>query len=304
MALELFDPFIIRELQRRGYCNTIKSAKKMIEREEAVVYDILEDITKDHPVLLNRAPTLHRLGVQAFMPKLIEGKAIQLHPLTCSAFNADFDGDQMPVHVPLSTEAVLEAKMIILAENNILKLSSGLPVAGPWQDVALGCFYLTRIVPNRKGEGMRFSNVEEAIQAHSHGVIDLQAAIKVRVDGRTIECSVGRLLFDQALPEGVSYFDEKYSFANETIKKGTLNKIVTYIHRTQGPKKTADVLDRIKDLGFEYAKRSGISIGIDDMKVPVTKTKIIGEAQRRVNQVQQQYQRGHLTDEERYHKNH
>ncbi|MBN1867898.1 DNA-directed RNA polymerase subunit beta' [Candidatus Sumerlaeota bacterium] len=302
MALELFDPFIIRELQRRGHCNTIKSAKKMIEREEAVVYDILDDITRDHPVLLNRAPTLHRLGVQAFMPRLVEGKAIRLHPLACSAFNADFDGDQMAVHVPLSTEAVLEARMICLAENNILRPSNGAPVASPSQDIVLGCFYLTRIIPGRKGEGMSFSSPDEAIQAFSHDVLGLQAAVKVRMNGRVVECSVGRILFDRALPPTISYFDERFAFANETMKKSTLGRIVGLIHKTIGPSETARVLDRVKNLGFEYARLGGISICIDDMKIPESKPKIIGEAQRQVLQIQKHYERGHLTEEERYHK--
>jgi DNA-directed RNA polymerase subunit beta' len=302
MALELFDPFIIRELQKRGYCNTIKSAKKMIEREEAVVYDILEDITRDHPVLLNRAPTLHRLGVQAFIPKLVEGKAIRLHPLACAAFNADFDGDQMAVHVPLSTEAVLEAKIIVLAENNILRPSNGEPVASPSQDVVLGCFYLTRMVPGRKGEGMRFSCPEEAIQAHSYGVVDLQAQVKVRIRGEMIDCSVGRIMFDHALPEQVSYFEKRHAFANEVLKGSTLKKIISLIHRTLGKVVAAETLDRVKDLGFEYAKLAGISISIADMMIPESKPKIIAESLKQVNQIQTQYAKGHLTDEERYHK--
>lgn len=311
MALELFDPFIIRELQRRGYCNTIKSAKKMIEREEAVVYDILDDITRDHPVLLNRAPTLHRLGVQAFMPKLIEGKAIRLHPMACMAFNADFDGDQMAVHVPLSTEAVLESRMIILAENNILRPSNGEPVASPDQDVVLGCYYLTRMVPGRKGEGKRFAGPVEALQAFNYDIVDLQASIQVRIDipgapeedrRKLITCSVGRILFNNALPDEVSYFDPKHPFANETMEKGSLMKIVKLVHRTMGHHCAADTLDRMKDLGFDFAKLAGISICVNDMRIPESKPKIIKNAQREVARVQTQYERGHLTDEERYHK--
>ena len=326
MALELFSPFIIRELQNRGYCNTIKSANKMIEREEAEVYDILEEITRNHPVLLNRAPTLHRLGIQAFMPKLVEGKAIRLHPLACAAFNADFDGDQMAVHVPLSTEAVLEARMICLAENNILRPSNGEPVASPSQDVVLGCFYLTRKVPGRKGTGMRFGSADEALMAYNHGVLDLQAPIQVRVpmeveepdqtgkgdngkqakscrmEMRMMEASAGRILFNRALPPEINYFDGRYSFGNETMVKGTLNKIVELVHRRLGKVKAADTLDRIKNIGFQYARLGGISICIDDMKVPASKEKLIDEAQKEVLRVQRQYERGHLTDEERYHK--
>ena len=302
MALELFDPFIIRELQRRGYCNTIKSAKKMIEREEAVVYDILDDITRDHPVLLNRAPTLHRLGVQSFMPKLVEGKAVRLHPLACAAFNADFDGDQMAVHVPLSTEAVLEAKMISMAEYNILSPSTGQPVASPAQDVVLGCFYLTRVVKNRKGAGMKFASAEEALQAYNHGVVELQAPIQVRMNGELCDASIGRILFGRALPDSISYFDTRYSFANETMNKSALNKIVALVHRTHGQTECARMLDRIKDLGFEHARLAGISIGLEDMKIPETKSGIIGDSQREVQKIREQYERGHLTDEERYHK--
>jgi DNA-directed RNA polymerase subunit beta' len=302
MALELFDPFIIRELQRRGYCNTIKSAKKMIEREEEVVYDILEEITHDHPVLLNRAPTLHRLGVQAFMPRLVEGKAIQLHPLACAAFNADFDGDQMAVHVPLSTEAVLEARMIALAENNILSPANGRPVASPSQDIVLGCFYLTRIVAGRKGEGMTFCSREEAIMAWNHGLVDLQSAIKVRMEGKIVECSIGRLLFDQVLPRHVSIFDPQYPWANQAVRKKTLASIVTMIHKSMGPSESAMVLDGMKDIGFEYARKAGLSICIDDLCIPEEKPKVIGEATRQIAQIQSQYSRGHLTEEERYHK--
>ncbi|MFP4380455.1 MAG: DNA-directed RNA polymerase subunit beta' [Candidatus Sumerlaeia bacterium] len=342
MALELFDPFIIRELQRRGYCNTIKSAKKMIEREEAVVYDILDDITHDHPVMLNRAPTLHRLGVQAFMPKLVEGKAIRLHPLACAAFNADFDGDQMAVHVPLSTEAVLEARMVMLAENNILRPSNGEPVASPSQDVVLGSFYLTRMVKGRKGNEklqgkekarvkemldakpsweqnalledkeyqkdkyehrfMRFASGEEAIQAHNLGIVDLQAPILCKVDGQMRRCSVGRILFNSALPEEVSYFDNRESFGNEVLKSSLLKKIVSRVHHALGKEKAAATLDAMKNLGFEYAKLAGISICVDDMVIPETKYKTINESLKQVNQIQNLYARGHLTDEERYHK--
>ncbi|MCX7014091.1 MAG: DNA-directed RNA polymerase subunit beta' [Candidatus Sumerlaeota bacterium] len=318
MALELFDPFIIRELQRRGHCNTIKSAKRMIEREEPVVYDILEDIIKGHPVLLNRAPTLHRLGVQAFMPKLIEGKAIRLHPLSCAAFNADFDGDQMAVHVPLSTEAIMEARFLTLAQNNILSPRDGRPIATPSQDIILGCFYLTKMMKGAKGEGMQFASPEEAILAHNCGVVDLQAEIRVRLplsamgrqsaggDGEKhgmLRTTVGRLMFSQVLPPGISFFDtDKLSFGNEIMSSSTLRQLVALVHKEAGPKATARMLDRMMSLGFEYAKKGGISICMDDMKVPESKRHIIDQAKKQVTQVQRHFERGNLTNEERYQK--
>ncbi|MFH0793852.1 MAG: DNA-directed RNA polymerase subunit beta', partial [bacterium] len=302
MALELFDPFIIRELQKRGYCNTIKSAKKMMEREDPIVYDILDDIIKDHPVLLNRAPTLHRLGVQAFMPVLIEGKAIRLHPLACAAFNADFDGDQMAVHVPLSSEARMEAKLLILAENNILSPANGKPIATPSQDVVLGCFYLTKVIKGVKGEGMKFSSSEEILLAYHQGAIDLHAEAEVRVNGGRVRTTPGRVLFSQVLPPEISYYDEQYGFSNEVMTKKVLSQIVAVAHKKVGSVRTAQMLDRIKDLGFEYAKRGGVSICVEDMKIPSTKTDFIERAKTEVANVQQQFSRGYITNEERYHK--
>jgi DNA-directed RNA polymerase subunit beta' len=346
MALELFEPFIIRELERRGEATTIKSAKKMIEKGESVVYDILEEVIKDHPVLLNRAPTLHRLGIQAFMPKLVEGKAIRLHPLSCAAFNADFDGDQMAVHVPLSIEARLEAKLLMLAENNIIKPADGRPVATPSQDIILGCFYLTKLKHgNVKGEyreirrtadgklhefdrptaqemraklgsdafdkqyrlvGKRgcYSSPEEAQTAHEHGQLDLQAEIQVRIrnyrgtgEDRVFFTSVGRLKFADILPKDkVDYMD----LANEVMTKKALGQVVSVVFETCGNQVCARVLDDIKNLGFRYAKRGGLSICIKDMVVPARKAAIIEEARARTERVLQDFNNGDLTDQERY----
>ncbi|MCX7045799.1 MAG: DNA-directed RNA polymerase subunit beta', partial [Candidatus Sumerlaeota bacterium] len=302
MALELFDPFVIRELEKRGYVNTIKGAKKMMEREDPVVYDILDDIIRDHPVLLNRAPTLHRLGVQAFMPKLVEGKAIRLHPLSCSAFNADFDGDQMAVHVPLTPEAKMEAILIMLAENNILSPANGRPLATPSQDIVLGCFYITRMTPKAKGAGMRFASVDEAVMAYNNDVIHLQAEVYVRKGEEMLKTSVGRLIFDRVMPEGISYFDTRHSFANTVMTKRSLGELIDVVHKKVGSSQTAKMLDAIKTLGFEYAKRAGISICLDDMKIPKTKGAIISEAEEEVDKVRSQHQRGLLTPDERYQK--
>ncbi len=302
MALELFDPFIIHELEKRGYVNTIKGAKKMMEREDPVVYDMLDDIIKNHPVLLNRAPTLHRLGVQAFWPVLIEGKAIRLHPLACAAFNADFDGDQMAVHVPLSIEAKYEAEMLMLAENNILSPANGKPIATPSQDIVLGLFYLTKIQKGVKGEGMKFASEDECILAYKSDVIHLQAEVEVRLNGTRRKTSVGRILFNRILPPEVSYFDERHPFANEILNKRTLSQIIALAHEICGPKRTAEMLDAMKDLGLEYATRSGMSICVDDMKVPETKPEILEQARREVETVQREYERGNLTQGERYNK--
>jgi DNA-directed RNA polymerase subunit beta' len=300
MALELFDPFIIHELQSRGHCNTIKNAKRMIEREEPVVYDILDDVIKDHPVMLNRAPTLHRLGVQAFMPKLVEGKAIRLHPMACPAFNADFDGDQMAVHVPLSTEARLEVRFLMLAQYNILSPANGRPIATPTQDVVLGLFYLTVMRAGMKGEGMVFADIDDAITAHQFETVHLQAKIKVRIGGQLINTSVGRIVFSQTLPEPEKYFDSKVPYSNEIMTKRTLSRIVDTIHKQYGPAATADMLDRMKNLGYEYAKRGGISICMDDMKIPSRKQAILNQATADVAKVQKRYEQGSITNEERY----
>ena len=300
MALELFDPFIIHELQKRGHCNTIKSAKRMIEKEEPVVYDILDDIIRDHPVLLNRAPTLHRLGVQAFMPKLVEGKAINLHPLACAAFNADFDGDQMAVHVPLSTEAKMEAKLLMLAENNIISPANGFPIASPSQDMVLGCFYLTKMVRGMKGEGMLFANFEEVMTAYQFKQVHLQADIKVRIEGKLIQTTPGRIIFGRALPKELRYFDPDSQFFNAVMTKKGLIALVDTAHKLVGPSETAAMLDRIKNTGFMHAKLAGMSICVDDMKIPESKPKIIKEAMKNVAKVHKRYEQGSITNEERY----
>ena len=315
MALELFDPFIIRELERRGYVNTIKSAKKMMEREAPEVYDILDDIIKDHPVLLNRAPTLHRLGVQAFMPRLVEGKAIRLHPMACAAFNADFDGDQMAVHVPLSTEAKLEAKALMLAENNILSPANGKPIATPTQDMVLGLFYMTKMVPNEdryakaktdkdKQLAMpRFASVAECVMALNHKQVKLHEEVIVRLkDMRKIKTTPGRVLFSTILPDGIDFFDEANSFANQVMTKGQLGQITAVAHKKVGHIVTARMLDAMKNLGYSHARSGGISISINDMVIPKGKHAILDAARKKVDQVMKHYSKGLITYGERYSK--
>ncbi len=315
MALELFDPFIIRELEARGYVNTIKAAKKMMEREAPEVYDILDDIIKDHPVLLNRAPTLHRLGVQAFMPKLVEGKAIRLHPLSCTAFNADFDGDQMAVHVPLSTEAKLEAMNLMLAENNILSPANGKPIATPAQDMVLGLFYITKMVPNEERYAAaktdkekqrlmpQFASREEAIMALNHKKVTLHEEVMVRMsDGAKIKTTPGRCMFSAILPDEINYFDSKLPFGNTVMTKGLLGQIVAVAHKLSGPKRTAKMLDAMKNLGYQQAKIAGISIAIGDMVIPPRKAEILEAARKKVDQVMKHYSKGLITYGERYSK--
>ncbi len=315
MALELFDPFIIRELESRGYVNTIKAAKKMMEREAPEVYDILDDIIKDHPVLLNRAPTLHRLGVQAFMPRLVEGKAIRLHPLSCTAFNADFDGDQMAVHVPLSTEAKLEAMNLMLAENNILSPANGKPISTPAQDMVLGLFYITKLVINEKRyTGVktdeekqrlmpRFSSRDEAIMALNHKVVTLQEEVIVRLaDGRKVKTTPGRVMFASILPDEIDFFDEKSPIANTVMTKGLLGQVAAVAHKLVGPKRTARMLDAMKNLGYQQAKVAGISICISDMVIPPRKGEILEAARKKVDQVMKHYSKGLITYGERYSK--
>lgn len=317
MALELFDPFIIGELQRRGITNNIKAAKRLIEAEAPEVYDCLESIIADHPVLLNRAPTLHRLGVQAFMPKLIEGKAIQLHPLACAAFNADFDGDQMAVHVPLSVEAILEAKRLMMAENNILLPASGKPVAVPSQDVVLGLFYLTKAIPNaqryagaaseeeKKALKPKFASPEEVVMALNYGRVKLHEEVLVRLpDGRRIETTPGRVVFAQILPPEVGFFDKEKNptYANQVQTKKTLAQIVAVAHKLVGKKRTAEMLDRLKDLGFSYAKRAGISMCVDDLVIPPKKQQIIEKTRKKVAEIHDQFKNGLISNHERYQK--
>ena len=294
MALELFKPHVIGHLIKEGYAHNIKNAEKLIQSNRREVWDILEEITNANYVLLNRAPTLHRLGIQAFQPVLIEGKAIQIHPLVCSAFNADFDGDQMAVHVPLSKNAQLEAQEIMLSKRNLLKPSAGEPIIVPTQDMILGCYYLTHIRKGLKGEGSAFANVDEAINAYQLDYVHLQAIVKVRVNEEIVETSVGRLIFNQLLPEGLG-------FQNETMNKKTLKNLFTSCFNLCGEEATAIMADKIKKGGFEYATTSGLSIGHADMVIPGKKTEIIEEASETVKKINNLYWKGFVTDNERYH---
>ncbi|WP_234736405.1 DNA-directed RNA polymerase subunit beta' [Tellurirhabdus bombi] len=307
MAAELFKPFIIRKLIERGIVKTVKSAKKIVDRKDPIIWDILENVLKGHPVLLNRAPTLHRLGIQAFQPKLIEGKAIQLHPLVCTAFNADFDGDQMAVHVPLGQEAVLEASLLMLASHNILNPANGAPITVPSQDMVLGLYYVTkgrRSTPEYPivGEGMTFYGSEEVIIAINEKKLSKHANIKVRtkvrneageLETKIIETVAGRVLFNQAVPEEVGYI-------NELLTKKKLQQIISYIFKISGMARTAHFLDDIKELGFQMAFKGGLSIGLNDVKVPETKESLIQEAKQEVESVWQNYLMGLITENERY----
>lgn len=295
IAIELFKPFIIRKLVERRFVKTVKSAKKLVERRGYEVWDILEEIIEDHPVLLNRAPTLHRLGIQAFQPVLVEGKAIRIHPLVCAAFNADFDGDQMAVHIPLSYEAQIETKLLMLSSHNILSPSSGKPITVPSQDVILGCYYLTKMLPGDIGEGMSFSIPAEAIVAFNSGKVGLHARIKVRINGQLLETTTGRVIFNQIVPKEIG-------FINELLSKKTVTEVISSCYRKAGNKITATFLDDLKDLGFEYAMKSGVSVGISDIVISEEKTKLVDIAQKEVDEIQGQYERGIITDGERYNK--
>jgi DNA-directed RNA polymerase subunit beta' len=295
MALELFEPFIIKKLKERGFVHTIKSAKRMVEKAKLEVWDILDEVIKDHPILLNRAPTLHRLGIQAFQPVLIEGKAIRIHPLVCSAFNADFDGDQMAVHVPLSIEAQMESKLLIMASNNIFSPSSGSPVLSPTQDIVLGLHYITKQDKGRRGQGMIFASMDEAVTAYDDNQVDVHALIKVRMGNNIVETTPGRIIFNKALPEGLP-------FINDTINKSKLSGIITSCYKEFGHNNTITLLDDLKNLGFEWATKAGFSISVDDLKRLPEKKKIISDAQKQVNDVQSQYRKGIITDRERYNK--
>jgi len=295
MAIELFKPFIIRKLVERRYVKTVKSAKKLVERRGPEVWDILEEIIEDHPVLLNRAPTLHRLGIQAFQPVLIEGKAIRLHPLVCAAFNADFDGDQMAVHIPLSYEAQVETKLLMLASHNILSPSNGKPITVPSQDIVLGCYYLTKMLPEAVGEGLIFSNQEEVICAYDAEKVSLHANIKIRVDGELIETTTGRVIFNQIVPDEIGYL-------NQILSKKTISEIISATHRECGNKVTAEFLDNLKGLGFTYAMKSGASVGLSDIVIPKEKIEIVSESQEEVDEITAQYEQGFITDGERYNK--
>ncbi len=307
MAAELFKPFIIRKLIERGIVKTVKSAKKIVDRKDPVVWDILENVLKGHPVLLNRAPTLHRLGIQAFQPKLIEGKAIQLHPLVCTAFNADFDGDQMAVHVPLGQEAILEASILMLSSHNILNPANGAPIAVPSQDMVLGLYYVTKgrkSTENHpvKGEGLVFSSAEEVIIALNERAVSQHAYIKVRtkvvnenneLESKLIETVAGRVLFNQFVPEEVGY-------VNELLTKKKLQQIISMVYKASGMDRTAHFLDDIKELGFQSAYRGGLSIGLNDVTIPQAKLKLIDQAKEEVEGVRNNYFMGLITDNERY----
>jgi DNA-directed RNA polymerase subunit beta' len=297
MALELFKPFIYNKLERRGYVTTIKSARKMVEKGVKEVWDVLDEVVTEYPVILNRAPTLHRLGMQAFEALLIEGKAIQLHPLVCAAFNADFDGDQMAVHVPLSVEAQVEARVLMMSTNNILSPANGEPIIIPSQDIVLGLYYMTRDRVNVKGEGKSFADPQEARIAYDHGQIDLQARIRVRMDGAMVDSTMGRILLGELLPEKVPF-----SEVNKVLSKKALAKLIDYTYRHAGTKATVILTDRLKDIGYEYATRAGISICINDMKIPLAKEDMVEKAERDVLDVERQYADGLITSGEKYNK--
>ncbi|MBW2062251.1 MAG: DNA-directed RNA polymerase subunit beta' [Deltaproteobacteria bacterium] len=297
MALELFKPFIYHRLEQKGYVTTIKSAKKMVERETPEVWDTLSEVVREYPVMLNRAPTLHRLGLQAFEPILIEGKAIQLHPLVCHAFNADFDGDQMAVHVPLSIEAQVEARVLMMSTNNILSPANGEPIIEPTQDIVLGLYYLTRDKPYSRGEGRLFSNPEEVRIAYDAGELDLHTRIMVRLDGHRMETTTGRILLWEIVPHELGF-----ESVNKVMTRKELLNLVGTCYRQCGVKKTVVLADQLKDLGYRYATKSGVSISISDMIIPELKDKIITGARDEVKKVEDQYGDGLITEGEKYNK--
>ncbi|SFS21167.1 DNA-directed RNA polymerase subunit beta' [Granulicella pectinivorans] len=319
MALELFKPFIYHRLEQTGHCTTIKQAKEMVEMQEPIVWDILEEVIKDHPVLLNRAPTLHRLGIQAFEPVLVEGKAIKIHPLVCTAFNADFDGDQMAVHIPLSPEAQIEASVLMLASHNILSPASGQPITVPTQDLVLGLYYLTKAKVGAKGEGRVFANIEEVFMALEAKAVETLTPIRLRYTGKVLDMTtayddqdlthteavefnkqfisttVGRAILNDSLPEGMPY-------VNGLLKKKGIGQLINYLYLNLGLEVTVHALDRIKDLGFRYATKSGLSVGLDDMVIPDSKYTVVSDAEKQVINVQQQYLDGAITNGERNNK--
>ncbi len=309
MALELFKPFIFSKLEMRGLATTIKAAKKMVEQASPEVWDILEEVIREHPVLLNRAPTLHRLGIQAFEPVLVEGKAIQLHPLVCAPYNADFDGDQMAVHIPLSLEAQLEARGLMMSSNNVLSPANGEPIIVPSQDIVLGLYYMTRSKVNAQGEGKVFSDVAEVHRAYETRQVSLHARIKVRIrevqlngDDRAetfkiYDTTIGRALLSDLLPEGMAF-----NLVNRDLKKKTISELINACYRQVGLKATVIFADQLMYTGFAYAARAGISIGVDDMVTPAEKGAIIAAAEAEVKSIQNQYASGLLTDGERYNK--
>ncbi|HZY10378.1 MAG TPA: DNA-directed RNA polymerase subunit beta' [Bacteroidota bacterium] len=295
MAVELFKPFIIRKLIERGLVKTVKSAKKMVDKKGQEVWEILELIIDGHPILLNRAPTLHRLGIQAFQPVLVEGKAIRIHPMVCTAFNADFDGDQMAVHIPLSFDAQLEARILMLSSHNILSPSNGSPIVHPTQDQVLGCYYLTKSKPEDMGEGKIFSSCQEVIIAYNLNKVGLHAKIKVRIDGKLIETTTGRVVFNQIVPK-------EFGYINELLNKNRIIQIVQSVFRTCGNLRTSEFLDNLKDIGFTYATKGGLSVSVGDVVIPKEKEDVINKALHDVDNVQNQYYNGYITNGERYNK--
>jgi DNA-directed RNA polymerase subunit beta' len=297
MAVELFKPFIYAKLENQGFVSTIKSAKKAVEKERPEVWDILDEVIKEHPVLLNRAPTLHRLGIQAFEPILIEGKAIQLHPLVCTAFNADFDGDQMAVHVPLSVEAQVEARVLMMSTNNILLPANGKPIIVPSQDIVLGLYYMTRSRDGVRGEKKIFADLDEVRMAYDAGEVDLQAKIRVRVNGKLLETTVGRCILYEVVPKEITF-----ESVNTVMTKKEVVRLIDLSYRNAGNKSTVILADRLKDLGYRYATHAGISISIKDMRIPTNKHDLLEAAGNEVQKVEQQYTEGLITDGERYNK--
>ncbi len=308
MALELFKPFVMKELIERGFAYNVRSANKLIEQGITEVWDILEEVIQNKAVLLNRAPTLHRLGIQAFYPVLIEGKAIQIHPMVCKAFNADFDGDQMAVHLPLTEEAQKESREIMLSAKNLLKPATGDPIVAPSQDIVLGCYYITKIVDGKKGEGKMFNTFDEAIMSYELGIIDLMSKIKLRTSAiedyaskyltseekksKFLETSVGRIIFNNSIPE-------ELRFVNKVMDSSALKAVIADSLEVLGPDKTVLLVDKIKELGFYHAGKSGISWGMDDLKIPEEKKGIIEEANKKIDEIRNQYEEGLLTNNER-----
>jgi len=293
MALELFKPFVMKRLVDLGFAHNIKGAKRMIDRMVPIVWDVLEKVIQEHPVMLNRAPTLHRLGIQAFEPMLVEGKAIRIHPLVCTAFNADFDGDQMAVHLPLSAEAQAEARILMLSSHNILSPAHGKPIVTPTQDMVLGCYFLNAVKEGAQGEGKVFANPEEAVLAYDFGKVDLQALVKIRMDGEIVETSVGRIIFNRALPEDFEY-------QNHPVGKKDVAEIVEKVADQYDSDVIERILDQIKETGFRYATQAGITIGVEDIEVPPEKPKILADAEKEIIEIEDRYRGGFYTEDERH----
>jgi DNA-directed RNA polymerase subunit beta' len=297
MALELFKPFIFNKLEERGYAATIKTAKKMVEQERSEVWEVLEDVVKDHPILLNRAPTLHRLGIQGFQPILVEGKALQIHPLVCTAFNSDFDGDQMAVHVPLSMEARVESKLLMMSTNNVLSPSNGRPIAVPTQDIVLGCYYMSKIRGGVMGEGKVYSGPKEVLCAYDADMLDLQAKILVRIQGELQQTTTGRVILGGALPD-----EMPFSLVNRVMDKKSLSDLISKAFLIIGRERTVGLLDRVKELGFKYATEAGLTVSIAQMRIPKAKAELVSKTETEVLKVFNQYRDGLITNGERYNK--